>query len=134
MFASIVKHLRRQYGRDLTKNMNERQIKEMMSFLSDVGNYHVYSVAKYAERYSEWHVIRAELISQGCYNESEGMFAIDASMPVDVLRKRYEDMLNELNRRLTERKQERFHRYWQDAWIALSVLLSATALILSLIK
>ena len=104
----------------------------MIDFLNNVGNNHIYQVKDFADRFPEWHFIRSELIVRGCYNEKDGLFGIDSSVPVDYLREYYEDLLCELNQRSRERRQIRFHRYWQDAWIALSVILSLTALILSL--
>lgn len=104
----------------------------MIEFLQEVGNNHIYSVRKFSGRYSEWPVIREELIRHDCLNEKDGSFGIDASMPVRYLRALYQDRMDGLRRQSAERKRERFHRYWQDACIALSVILSAIALILSL--
>lgn len=54
--------------------MNERQIRQMIEFLNEVGNNHIYNVKDFSYRYTEWPMIRGELVRHKCLNEKDNAF------------------------------------------------------------
>ena len=114
--------------------MKHEALRQMVKFLNSIENGHIYSIEQIQPQLSEWDVIRKELEATGAFNEYDGKFAIDASMPVRYLRSVYSEKLEMQVREDSLKREERFHRRWQDAWIALSVILSAIATIISLTK
>lgn len=109
-------------------------LRQMLSFLGEVKHNHIYKVDVFASKYSEWPIIRKELTDMEAMNVKDGLFGMDASVPLSHLQQMYSEKFATLEQGEKTRREEHRHRLWQDVWIALSVLISAIALIMTLTK
>lgn len=116
------------------KELSTEALRQTVAFLNEVGNGHIYAVEKFFGKYTMWPAIQEELVSTEAMNVKDGMFGMDASMPVRYLRLAYQDKLKTRNAEEQRRRNEMHYWWFQTLLLALSVILSATSLIVSLTK
>lgn len=112
---------------------NSREhLEQVLSFLNEVEHNHIYKTESFSKRYTYWPVIQKDLTEMEAMNEKDGYFGMDIGTPLPYLRQMYSQKLAALEQVERTRREERRHRLWQDVWIALSVIVSAIALTLTL--